>query len=319
MHYEAAFLQAMVDDASTALLLADWLEERGDPRGELLRLTHHLTQRTDHANRPLLEERLRALVGAGVRPVIPFRTNSLAMQFAWIPSGTFLMGSPPDEPFRQGSEARQEATTLSKGFWLGVHPVTQAQWQAVMGANPSRFRGDDLPVERISWGDAVAFCEALGKREGKSYRLPTEVEWEYACRAGTTTMFHFGDRLTSRQANYKQSISYNYTEDNLQISRGVFREKTTPVGGFPPNAWGLFDMHGNVWEWCQDRHDYTFTTNMYLDVVAPFDSTYTVDVSIVRGGSWEHTVGSCRSASPSRFAVENRCTICGCRAVLGPD
>ena len=127
---------------------------------------------------------------------------------------------------------------LTKGFWMGVHQVMQAQWQAVMGSNPSMFKGDgNLPVENVSWDDCVAFCEALGRKDGKAYRLPTEAEWEYACRAGTTTPFHFGATISTNQVNHHNS-----------------RNKTTPVGSFPANAWGLFDMHGNVLEWCQDLY-----------------------------------------------------------------
>ncbi len=171
--------------------------------------------------------------------------NSLGMRFAWRPPGTFLMGSPPSEPQRWDDE-QQHRVTLSKGFWLGVTPVTQAQWQAVMGSNPSHFQGDDRPVEEVSWDDCQEFCKRLAERDGQRYRLPTEAEWEYACRAGTTTPFHFGATLSTEQANYDGNYTYG------EGKKGKYREETTPVGSFPANAWGLHDMHGNVWEWCQD-------------------------------------------------------------------
>jgi serine/threonine protein kinase len=157
-------------------------------------------------------------------------TNSLGMNFAWIPPGAFLMGSPANEPERYADET-QHGVKLTKGFHLGIHHVTQAQWQAVMGNNPSNFKGEsNLQVENISWDDCAAFCEALGKKDGKRYRLPTEAEWEYACRVGATTPFHFGGTISVNQANYDG----NYTYDNGK--KGVYRRKTTPVGSFPANA-----------------------------------------------------------------------------------
>lgn len=161
---------------------------------------------------------------------------SIDMRFTWCPPGTFLMGSPPEEVGRYDDEV-QHRVMLTKGFYLGVHPVTQAQWRAVMGSNPSWFKGDNLPVENVSWYDCQAFCKKLGGL----VRLPTEAEWEYACRAGTTTVYHTGDdeEALSRAGWY-------YTNSGGQ---------TRPVGELTPNAWGLYDMHGNVWEWCADWHD----------------------------------------------------------------
>src|SRR5262249_47079270 len=139
--------------------------------------------------------------------------------------------------------------TLTQGFHLGVHQVTQAQWQAIMGNNPSNFTGNDRPVEMVSWNDCVDFCKRLGEKTGMWFRLPTEAEWEYACRAGTTTPFHFGETISTDQANYDG----NYTYGNG--TRGVYRKRTKPAGSFPANAWGLHEMHGNVWEWCQDGYE----------------------------------------------------------------
>jgi formylglycine-generating enzyme required for sulfatase activity len=234
-------------------------------------------------------------------------TNSLGMKFAWIPPGTFLMGSPANEPERSDDET-QHKVTLTKGFHLGIHQVTQAQWQAVMGDNPSNFKGDNLPVEQVTWDDCVAFCEALGKKDGKTYRLPTEAEWEYACRAGTTTPFHFGTTISTDQANYDG----NYTYGNGK--KGVYREKTTPVGSFPANAWGLFDMHGNVWEWCQDWYGPYPKTD-----ITDHQSLTNGEARVLRGGSWLDAPGSCRAACRPGFAPGYRGNYLGCRVALCLD
>src|SRR5262249_46944834 len=149
----------------------------------------------------------------------------LGIQFTWIPTGTLLMGSPATEEGRDEDES-QHRVTLSKGFYLAVHPVTQEQWQTVMGNNPSVFKGQNLPVEWVSWVDCQSFCEQLRQLDGKSYRLPTEAEWEYACRAGTSTPFHFGNVMSTDQANYKGDDS------DGRGGKGVYRNTTTPVGRF---------------------------------------------------------------------------------------
>ncbi len=319
MDHEETFLQMMVDDPSTAPLFADWLEDRGDPRGELLRLTHILNQRMDQPNRTALEERLRVLVASGVRPVGPFQTNTLGMKFAWIPPGTFLMGSPANEPEREGytgADETQHGVTLTKGFHLGIHQVTQAQWQAVMGSNPSKFKGDNLPVESVSWENCMPFCQALGKKDGKTYRLPTEAEWEYACRAGTTTPFHFGDKISVNQANYNGNYTYGKGKKRVyRGKKGVYCEKTTPVGSFPANAWGLFDMHGNVWEWCADW----FGLYPKEEINDP-QGFIGGDARVLRGGSWTCYPRLCRSAcrfwnEPVNELVPNG-GYCSCRVVL---
>ena len=199
-------------------------------------------------------------------------TNSLGMKFAWIPPGSFLMGSPLDEEDRSDNET-QHKVTLTKGFYLGVHQVTQEQWQAIMGNysptacrvmaqgltqeqwqaimgnNPSNFKGErNLPVENVSWEDCQVFLKRLSEMDCALYRLPTEAEWEYACRAGTTTPFYFGETISTDQVNYDGGYPYG------KGKKGVCRRKTTPVGSFPANAWGLYEMHGNGNEWCQDRY-----------------------------------------------------------------
>ncbi len=241
-------------------------------------------------------------------------TNSLGMKFAWIPPGAFLMGSPPGEWQRHNNET-QHKVTLTKGFWMGVHPVTQAQWQAVMGDNPSHFCGDDLPVEGVRWEVAVAFCEALGKRDGHPYRLPTEAEWEYACRAGTATPFHFGATITTNLANYNGRYSYgdtivpDYRDD---IDEDDCEDGTTPVGIFPPNAWGLYDMHGNVHEWCADWPG-PYPSS---DVVDP-QGANSRECHVVRGGCWELGPRDCRSADRGWFPIGEG--VVGCRVCLRLD
>ena len=194
---------------------------------------------------------------------------------------------------------------------MGVHQVTQAQWQAVMGANPSHFKGEsNLPVENVSWDECVAFCEALGKKDGKPYRLPTEAEWEYACRAGTTTPFHFGGTITVNQANYDG----NYTYGNGK--KGVYRQKTTPVGSFPANAWGLFDMHGNVWEWCADWYG-PYPEEELKDPQGFVGG----DRRVCRGGSWTATQGTAarRTATGTRLPTVATTSACGSASSWTPN
>jgi formylglycine-generating enzyme required for sulfatase activity len=234
--------------------------------------------------------------------------SGVEMKFAWIPPGTFLMGSPKSEPERSDDEL-QHRVTLTRGFRLGIHPVTQAQWQAVMGSNPSNFKGDNRPVEQVSWDDCQDFCRKLAAKTGKRFRLPTEAEWEYACRAGTTTPFYFGDTISTDQANYDG----NWTYGKGKI--GTYREQTTPAGSFPANAWGLFDMHGNVWEWCEDLYA-TYETS---DVEDP-KNTSNGTARVLRGGSWFHNPNRCRCAYRGRYvAGYRRDNVFGCRVCLCLD
>jgi len=276
------------------LILADFLEENDDPRrAELLRLhrqllatctTPELPQRTGwHA-------RLVELLGQGVQPCLPQRTTLLpgggaTITFSFIPPGVFLMGSPFGEEERDDEEI-QHRVTLTQGFFLGVTPVTQAQWRAVMGSDPSSFKGADRPVESVSWEECQEFCKLLSQRDGKPYRLPSEAEWEYACRAGTTTPFSFGETLSTDQVNYDGNDPYSTG------LKGVFRKQTTPVGSFPANAWGLFDMHGNVWEWCQDWYG-PYPESDIKDPQGPNSG----ESRVLRGGSWYSGAEHCRAAS----------------------
>jgi formylglycine-generating enzyme required for sulfatase activity len=176
--------------------------------------------------------------------------GGVSLPLVRIPAGEFLMGSPDDEPERSSDEGPQHWVRLRE-FWMGQTPITQAQWRAVMGTNPSEFKdqldSNQRPVERVNWREAMAFCRKLADRTGRAYTLPSEAQWEYACRAGTTSPFAFGGTITPELANYDGNYTY------AGSPKGVYREQTTAVGAFPANAWGLQDMHGNVWEWCLDH------------------------------------------------------------------
>jgi formylglycine-generating enzyme required for sulfatase activity len=233
--------------------------------------------------------------------------EGMELRLAYIPSGTFLMGSPEDEEGRRDDEGPRHVVSISRGFYLAVWPITQAQWRAVMGCNPSRFRDDDRPVESVSWNDCIAFCRKLRERTGGRYRLPTEAEWEYACRAGTMTPFSFGDTLSAEQANYYAEQSYGDGEP------GVYREETTLVGSFPPNAWGLYDMHGNVYEWCSDWYDKDYyDRGEEEDPEGPRKGT----ARVIRGGAWSECPAFCRSACRDKCAQDYRVALIGCRVVL---
>jgi sulfatase modifying factor 1 len=287
MNDEASFIQAMLEkpeDNHLRLVFADWLEERGDSRGELIRLLHRLTQAIDVPDRSKLEDRLRSLLADGVQPVGPFWTNSIGMKFAWIPAGTFMMGSPRTEKRRETNE-RPHQVTLSKGFWLAIHPVTQACWRKVMRKSPSYFRGADRPVEQVSWDDCQDFLQKLNNKDSHTYRLPSEAEWEYACRAGTTTPFYFGNTITTDQSNYRGQYPYADGEP------GEDRMKTTPVGSFAPNGWGLHDTHGNLMEWCGDWYG-EYGRGKVVDPHGPA----TGEERVVRGGSFSFAAWNVRSA-----------------------
>jgi formylglycine-generating enzyme required for sulfatase activity len=220
-------------------------------------------------------------------PTKPPVTVSIGMKFTWIPPGTFVMGSPKEEKARNDDET-QHKVTLTKGFYMGVHLVTQEQWQAVMGNNPSQFKGEEnLPVDNVSWNDCQEFVKKLREKDKKMFRLPTEAEWEYSCRAGTTTPYYFGETISTDQANYNGDGVYGNGK------KGVRRGKTTSVGSFPANAWGLYDMHGNLWQWCQDWYD-KYPQEDAIDPKGPAVGKVAVTQ---RGGSWWHDPQFCRSAN----------------------
>jgi len=223
--------------------------------------------------------------------------NGVTLDMVAIPGGTFIMGSPETEKERDNNEGPQRSVTVP-AFFMSKYPVTQAQWQAVMGNNLSNFKGLNRPVEKVSWDDAVEFCQKLSQITGKNYRLPSEAEWEYACRAGTTTPFYFGETITTDLANYDG----NYTYGNGP--KGVYRQQTTNVGSFPPNAFGLYDMHGNVWEWCQDvwRENYNGAPTDGSAWTSGGDSRY----RLLRGGYWYYNPRLCRSAHRNYYDPGDR-------------
>ncbi|MEG4348465.1 bifunctional serine/threonine-protein kinase/formylglycine-generating enzyme family protein [Microcoleus sp. LAD1_D3] len=223
--------------------------------------------------------------------------NGVTLEMVSIPKGNFKMGAPASEAESDDYERPQHQVTI-KPFLMGKYPINQAQWAAVaklpkiqydLKPDPSHFKGKNLPIENVSWNDAVEFCVRLSQKTGRSYRLPSEAEWEYACRAGTTTPFHFGDTVTPDLVNYRGNNSYG------SAPKGIYRETTTAVGSFPPNSFGLYDMHGNVWEWCQDiYHDnYNGAPTDGSAWESGGDSNYPV----LRGGSWLNYAVNCRSAN----------------------
>jgi formylglycine-generating enzyme required for sulfatase activity len=223
-----------------------------------------------------------------------------------IPAGRFSMGSPRS----QGGEDERPQHLVSVGrFFMARGLVTQAQWRAVTGrAAAGRFRGDDLPVENVSWNAAQAFCERLARQSGRAYRLPSEAQWEYACRAGTGSAFHTGPTLSGDLANY-------CAEHTFQAEpAGPYRHTTTPAGMFPPNGFGLYDMHGNLWEWCADTWHDDYNGAPLSD--APRQNGGDRAGRAVRGGSWHDVPSACRSAARTRYEAGQGDDFVGFRVIL---
>jgi formylglycine-generating enzyme required for sulfatase activity len=223
-----------------------------------------------------------------------------------IPGGSFVMGSPTITELQRDNNENYQHTVNISPFFMGKYEVTQEQWQVVMENNPSNFQGAKRPVEQVSWNDAVEFCQKLSQKTGKSYRLPSEAEWEYACRAGTKTPFHFGETITPDLVNYN-GCPYGSAQ------WGLGREQTTDVGSFPPNAFGLYDMHGNVCEWCSDRWN-----NNYRGAPTNGSSWETGydEFRVRRGGSWNCKAAHCRSAYRSGYRAGNHDSKIGFRVAL---
>ncbi|WP_300452862.1 formylglycine-generating enzyme family protein [Accumulibacter sp.] len=235
--------------------------------------------------------------------------GGVRQRFRWIVPGRFLMGSPADEPERLSDEEQHEVT-LSEGFWLADTACTQALWQAVLGDNPSRFRDDPRqPVERVSWDDAQRLLAELNRRVAAlSARLASEAEWEYACRAGTTTPFSFGANIGPEQVNYDGTYPY------AGGRKGLFRGKTVVVASLPANAWGLYEMHGNVWEWCADGYG-EYASGPQVDPRAALEGA----LRVLRGGSWSDGGRDVRSAQRAGGVPGGRAGIVGFRLALGPS
>lgn len=212
-----------------------------------------------------------------------------SLEMVEVPGGTFLMGSRAGHGYEDEQPLR---SVRISPFLMGKYPVTQGQWKAIMEwLPPYRCKGAKRPADRVSWNDARAFCERLSQRTGRAYRLPSEAEWEYACRARSMTPFYFGETITTDLANYVGEYTYS------QEPKGIYRHETTDVGSFPPNVFGLYDMHGNVWEWCADGwHDDYVGAPRDGRVWQSGESVYRV----LRGGCWHDTPGLCRCAARLR-------------------
>ncbi len=240
--------------------------------------------------------------------------NGVSLDMVYIPGGSFIMGAPVGERGSSDREHPQHKVTVQP-FFIGKYPITQAQWRAVaalpklqrdLEPDPSRFQGDNRPLEQVGWYDAVEFCARLSVATGRQYVLPSEAQWEYACRANTTTPFHFGETITTEIANYHGN--YTYADE----PEGEYREQTTPVGSFPPNSFGLYDMHGNVHEWCADSwpndyekaptdgkvRDEDCNDNFYQNYMKYLPAMLNNGARrMLRGGGWPYSLASCRSAN----------------------
>jgi formylglycine-generating enzyme required for sulfatase activity len=236
--------------------------------------------------------------------------NGITLDMVAVPGGKFLMGAAKNEKGASKDEYPQHEVIVQP-FFMSKYPITQAEWRAIesrtdlkverdLKLDPSNFKGDNRPVEFVSWHDAIEFCGRLSKLTGREYRLPSEAEWEYACRANTTTPFYFGETITGELANYDASNTY------ADEPKGQYRQETTSVGQFPPNGFGLYDMHGQVWEWCADTWHENYEG-------APSDGSAWLgrendnDYQVLRGGSWLYYPQNCRSAN--RYDLRRDCYV----------
>ena len=256
-------------------------------------------------------------------------TNVLTTNMIWVSPGAFLMGSPANEALRSADET-QHTVTLTQGFFIGQYPVTQGQYLSLLNTNPSYFNTNngfalDLkrPVEQVSWLDASNYCARLTQQQQSAgriptnwvYRLPTESEWEYACRAGTATAFHFGPAIRGGMANFYTYYEYDASFGDISVAHPPvpYLERPTAVGSYPPNAWGLYDLHGNLWEWCRDWYD-DYPTGSVSDPQGPASGLQRV----VRGGDWSGYGSDCRSAARAVSYPPQKSILVGFRVVLAP-
>lgn len=235
-----------------------------------------------------------------------FRNQIIPLEMIQIPAGKFSMGAPTNEPGQSNNEGPLHEVAVQL-FYMSKFPVTQAQYEAIVGHNPAEYKAARNPVETVSWYEAIEFCHKLSQYTGRPYRLPTEAEWEYACRAGTQTAFHFGATATSELANYRGTQTYR------SEPKGIYRQRTTEIGRFPPNAFGLYGMHGNVWEWCED----SWSAN-YISVANDGKTQITrgnTSDRLLRGGSWVNYPENCRSAARFQENPNSRRSYIGFRVV----
>lgn len=264
-----------------------------------------MTRRTGTVDQTTLSAKVTPLPSATPAERYSESVAGVPLEMVLIPGGTFTMGASGRE--RVISEGPPHQVSV-RPFYIGKYEVTQSQWRAVTGTNPSEFRADDRPVDRISWNDAVEFCRRLSRMTGREYRLPSEAEWEYACRGGTTTTFAFGNSLSSAQANFDGNSPYG------DAPKDVYRQETTRVGTFKPNAFGLYDMHGNIWEWCQDPYHETYEGAPTDGSVWSGDSEY----RLMRGGGWLSSGYKLRCAARDKLRRDDTFVAAGFRVAVSP-
>lgn len=326
----------------TVTIAVCWSLAAGKANGQTCGIPGRPACRTDTAEKPPAPTKAPAKVGRplmakGKFPVTVFsapagtiRKNSIGMELVWVPPGQFMMGSSAtevDDAYLECKKAFDECkresfahempkhrVTFNTGFWLGKYEVTQGDWQTVMGDNPSSFKdcGPNCPVEQVSWDDIQVFIRRLNaKDDSYEYSLPSEAQWEYAARSGATTAFAFGDTLNSSQANLDGEFPFAST-------KGTKIGKTVPAGSYKPSAWGLYDMHGNVWEWVQDIYSPTRYSAALFTQNSANVTKGDPDTRVLRGGSWASRAVDTRSAYRGKSLASLRVDYVGFRIAARP-